>query len=44
MSVLMKAAVEHQTHGNYGMVMFSFILLLPEASTCRQNPLSGNTN
>ena len=39
----MKTAAEYQTDGNYGMEMFSFILLRPEDPTCRQNPLSGNT-
>lgn len=43
MSILMKAAAQYQTDGNYGIVMFSFMLLLPEDSICRQNPLSGNT-
>lgn len=38
----MKAAAEHQTDGNYGGEMFSFLLLLPEDPTCRLNPLSGN--
>lgn len=40
----MKAAAEYQTDGNYGIVMFSFMLLLPGDLSCRQNPLSGNTN
>lgn len=43
MSILMKAAVEYQTDGNYAMMMFSFILLLPEDPTRRQKPLSSNT-
>lgn len=39
----MKAAAEYQTDGSYGMVMFSFILLLLEEPTCMQNPLTVNT-